>query len=157
MNATRAGLLAATTLLAACIVQSMPMSSTPTPQAPARDEVRIFAELVNQHREKHGCKPLAWSADIAEVARAHSADMAAQGYFGHTNLLGETPFDRLRKANIAYRRAAENIAEGQQTAEQVLASWLSSSGHRRNIEDCAFTQHGVGMVMDRWTHVFVTP
>ena len=118
--------------------------------------MEAFVELVNKHRERVGCKPLTWLSPVARVAQNHSDEMAALGFFSHTNLRGETPFDRLRKAGIAYRLAAENIAEGQRTAEEVLASWLSSSGHRRNIEDCNLEQHGVGMTQNRWTHVFVT-
>jgi uncharacterized protein YkwD len=77
-------------------------------------------------------------------------------FFGHTNHLGQSPFDRLKSAGIRYRIAAENIASGQQTAEHVLQSWLNSSGHRRNIENCELVQHGVGLSNNRWTHVFVT-
>jgi uncharacterized protein YkwD len=78
-------------------------------------------------------------------------------FFSHTNHLGKNPFQRLQGAGIRYRIAAENIAAGQQTAEQVLQSWLNSQGHRRNIENCDLTQHGVGFYNNRWTHVLMTP
>jgi uncharacterized protein YkwD len=92
---------------------------------------------------------------VADVAQKHSEDMSRNNYFSHTNQQGKTPFDRLRAAGITYTVAAENIAEGQRTAEQVLASWLSSSGHRHNIEDCRLLQHGVGLANYHWTHMFV--
>lgn len=126
------------------------------PPLATRDEVRAFAELVNEHREKIGCKPLTWLSPVAAVAQQHSEDMSHYGFFNHVNQHGQNPFDRLKAAGIAYSRAAENIAAGQRTADEVLRSWLSSSGHRRNIEDCRLTQHGVGLANNHWTHMFVT-
>jgi uncharacterized protein YkwD len=147
-------LILMTVTLSSCIATRL---SPPTQPPPAtRDEVRAFTDLVNRHRERAGCKPLTWLSAVARVAQNHSDEMAALGFFSHTNLRNESPFDRLRSAGIDYRMAAENIAAGQRTAEEVLASWLSSSGHRRNIENCEFLQHGVAVTNHRWTHVFVT-
>jgi uncharacterized protein YkwD len=90
------------------------------------------------------------------VAQRHSEDMFNYSFFSHTNQEGKSPFDRLQGAGIRYRLAAENIASGQRTAEEVLRSWLQSRGHRRNIENCELRQHGVGVSNHRWTHVLIT-
>jgi len=124
---------------------------------PSDPELEIFVELVNDHRVSVGCEPLVWRPDVAEVARAHSQDMVERDFFAHTNPDGASPFDRLRLAGIDYSRAAENIAYGYRTAENVLDGWLGSPGHRANIERCALTQHGIGLVGTHWTHLFVTP
>jgi uncharacterized protein YkwD len=116
-----------------------------------------FEILVNQHRSSIGCPPLLIDSKVSEVAVGHSRDMLNRNYFAHTNPDGESPFDRLTSADIAYSRAAENIAAGQTSARQVLNDWLNSSGHRTNIENCAYTHHGIGRVDNYWTHVFVTP
>jgi uncharacterized protein YkwD len=147
--------LAAATLLTGCVVVAPPIESPVDPPPSTRDEVRAFTELVNKHRRQIGCKELTWVSAVASIAQKHSEDMYHNNFFSHTNHFGKTPFDRLREAGIAYTAAAENIAEGQRTAEQVLASWLSSSGHRRNIEDCRMLQHGVGLANNHWTHMFV--
>ena len=118
--------------------------------------VQAFVELVNQHRVQVGCEPLAWHADVAEVALAHSADMVARDFFAHTNPDGENPFDRLTNAGIDYSAAAENIAYGYPDAPSVLQAWLDSPGHRSNIENCGLREHGVGLVGTHWTHLFVT-
>jgi uncharacterized protein YkwD len=133
-----------------------PIKAPVAPPPSARDAVEVFARLVNQHRQKVGCKPFTWVGALAVVAQKHSEDMFAHSFFSHVNPAGKTPFDRLQDAGIRYRIAAENIAAGQQTAEQVLQSWLGSPGHRRNIENCELTQHGVGLSNNRWTHVMVT-
>ena len=142
--------------LAGCMGGIARIDPPTAPPLSTRDEVRTFAELVNKHREKIGCKPLTWLSPVAAVAQQHSNDMSHYGFFSHVNQHGQTAFDRLKAAGIAYRIAAENIAAGQRTAEEVLHSWLTSSGHRRNIEDCRLTQHGVGLANNHWTHMFVT-
>jgi uncharacterized protein YkwD len=133
-----------------------PIESPVDPPPSVRDEVEVFTRLVNAHRKKVGCKPLTWVGPVAVIAQRHSEDMFNYAFFGHTNHLGQSPFDRLQSAGIRYRIAAENVASGQTNAEQVLQSWLNSRGHRRNIEDCDLLQHGVGLSNNRWTHVFVT-
>lgn len=141
-------------LLPGCIIA--PIETPTTPPLSTRDEVRAFVELVNEHRRKVGCKPFTWLTPVAEVAQNHSENMYHYSFFSHVNHEGKSPFERLKEAGIAYRRAAENIAAGQQTAEQVLHSWLGSPGHRRNIDDCSLLQHGVGLANHRWTHMLVT-
>jgi uncharacterized protein YkwD len=127
------------------------------PGADADPEVARFVSLVNAHRTEVGCPALEWNGAVAAVAQAHSEDMAARGFFSHTNPDGKSPFDRLSDAGVAYSSAAENIAYGYPTAEAVLAGWLGSSGHRANIENCALTEHGVGLRDARWTHLFIRP
>jgi uncharacterized protein YkwD len=41
----------------------------------------------------------------------------------------------------------ENIAFGQRTVSEVMASWMGSPGHRRNIE-ADFRDIGVGIAFD---------
>jgi uncharacterized protein YkwD len=123
----------------------------------AAEAAREVGELVNRHRARAGCPPLVWDEAATRAALAHSTDMARRNYFSHTTPDGRTMADRLRAQGIVYRRAAENIAMGQQTARQAVSSWLGSEGHRENIENCALTRQGVGMVAGRWTHVFYTP
>ena len=128
------------------------------PLAPEVDldpQVEQFLSLLNAHRADVGCSVLTWNGAVAEVAQAHSVDMATRSFFSHINPDGDTPFDRLSEAGVAFSSAGENIAHGYATAEAVLAGWLNSPGHRANIENCSFTHHGVGLVDGRWTHLFL--
>lgn len=122
---------------------------------------RVF-ELTNQERVKAGLLPLEWSDSLAAVALAHSKDMAIRGFFDHTNPDGLSPFDRMKNAGISYRRAAENIAAGQQSPEAVVNGWMNSSGHRANILNPQLTHLGVGYYAggsygSYWTQCFITP
>lgn len=75
---------------------------------------------------------LQWNDQLANAALAHSKDMATRNYFDHTNLNGESPFDRTEKAGYG-RFTGENIAAGYATLDAVMKGWLSSEGHCKNI------------------------
>ncbi|MEQ8350597.1 MAG: CAP domain-containing protein [Leptospiraceae bacterium] len=117
-----------------------------------------FVRLVNEHRKKVGCQALILNPVLQRIAVEHSRDMAARDFFSHTNPDGESPFDRMKAAGLRYSWAAENIAFGQRSASEVFKSWLDSSGHRKNIENCRLSEHGIGhySVTNHWTHVFAT-
>lgn len=135
------------------VAHQAPVDVTPVA---GREQVEEFTRLVNAHRRTVGCRPLTWVNAVARVAQQHSEDMYHYKFFDHINQDGRDPFERLTRARIRYRAAGENIAAGQWTAQQVLDSWLSSAGHRRNIENCALLEHGVGLANNHWTHVLVT-
>lgn len=101
--------------------------------------------LVNGERQKEGLKPLKGDSEIRVVARAHSKDMFARGYFAHTNPDGEDPFDRIQAARIRYTTAGENLALAQTliTAHKGL---MESPGHRANILKPSFGRVGIGIL-----------
>jgi uncharacterized protein YkwD len=100
--------------------------------------------LVNQERAKAGCTPLTTDARLAALATAFSDDMAARGFFDHTDPDGKTPWDRAQAAGIS-DLGGENIARGQQTAADVMTAWMNSPGHRANILNCDYHTLGVGI------------
>ncbi|MCZ8523198.1 MULTISPECIES: CAP-associated domain-containing protein [Paenibacillus] len=90
-------------------------------------------DLANAARVQLGLTPFVWDDGAAGTARKHSADMAAQGYFDHTNPAGQSPFDRMKADGLSYRSAAENIAAGQSSAIYAHHGWMNSAGHRKNL------------------------
>ncbi|MFI8190422.1 CAP domain-containing protein [Streptomyces sp. NPDC085946] len=100
--------------------------------------------LVNEERAKVGCSPVAADSALTRLAQAFSEDMAARGFFDHTDPDGATPWDRAEKAGIS-GLGGENIARGQADAEAVMEAWMNSPGHRANILNCDFTTLGVGV------------
>jgi len=122
------------------------------------DIEKEVARLVNEERAKAGLAPLTLESKLSDVARAHSKDMAINTFFDHTNLRGESPFDRMHSAGITYRTAGENIAAGQVSAEEVMISWMNSPGHRANILNPDFKYIGVGYYKGNgrpvWTQCF---
>ncbi|QKW09437.1 CAP domain-containing protein [Streptomyces sp. NA04227] len=123
---------------------------TPTPTKPEPDrpptgssaETQVI-NLVNEERANAGCSPLKPDAELAALAENFSEDMAARGFFDHTDPDGDSPWDRAEQAGIT-DMGGENIARGQADAEAVMESWMNSPGHRANILNCEFSTIGVG-------------
>ncbi len=80
---------------------------TVTTTKPRPDLEQRMLDLVNQERQAAGLSPLAPDPELTEVARRHSADMFARGYFAHDTPEGATPFDRMRDANVRFLAAGK--------------------------------------------------
>lgn len=102
-------------------------------------------QLVNQARAQAGLATLTMNAKLTDVARAHSRDMFARGYFAHTNPDGQSPFDRMNAAGINFKVAGENLAYA---ANVTLAfnGLMNSPEHRANILEPDFRHVGMGVI-----------
>jgi uncharacterized protein YkwD len=94
---------------------------------------------------KEGLKPLKADPEMTVVARAHSRDMFARGYFAHINPEGENPFDRMKKASIIFSIAGENLALAE-TLKKAHNNLMNSPGHRANILNPSFGRLGIGVL-----------
>ncbi|WP_029001213.1 CvpA family protein [Azohydromonas australica] len=112
----------------------------PRPELEAR-----MLELVNREREKEGLRPLRADPEAAEVARAHSRDMFARGYFSHVAPEGADPFDRMRRGGLRFLLAGENLALAP-TLELAHRGLMNSPGHRANILRPGFGRVGIGIL-----------
>ncbi|MGW0577457.1 CAP domain-containing protein [Streptomyces sp. NPDC002920] len=131
-----------------------PSKKTPTkaPQAAETPstisaEVQAAAQvlkLVNEERAKVGCSALSANSSLSDLAEKFSDDMAARGFFDHTDPDGLTPWDRAEKAGIT-ELGGENIARGQADAAAVMEAWMNSPGHKANVLNCDFKTLGVGV------------
>lgn len=118
-------------------------------------EARLH-ELVNRHRDAALCPPLAWHRPSAAVAEERSADMVRRRYFDHRTPDGRTVFDALAEAGVeAHGSIAENIALTRAGPSSVIELWRESPPHRRNLDNCAFTHHGLGEREGVWTQILV--
>ena len=107
-------------------------------------EVRML-QLINKERIAAGRKPLAPDPKVTEVARGHSADMFARGYFAHDTPEGRDPFDRMREANVRFNTAGENLALAP-TVQIAHTGLMNSPGHRANILRKDFGRVGIGIM-----------
>ncbi|MFK0102462.1 CAP domain-containing protein [Streptomyces sp. NPDC091040] len=120
-----------------------PSKSTAPTSTAASAQAAILA-LVNEERGKVGCSPVTASSSLASLAQSFSDDMAARGFFDHTDPDGKTPWDRADAAGVS-GLGGENIARGQADAEAVMDAWMNSDGHRANILNCDYKTLGVGV------------
>ncbi|MFS0576369.1 CAP domain-containing protein [Sporosarcina sp. 179-K 3D1 HS] len=151
-----------------------PAPAAPTPakpvEQPAKQETAAPAQnasvsaveqavldLTNAERQKAGLKPLQIDSKLMNSARQKSNDMASNNYFSHTSPTYGSPFDQMKANGVTYRSAAENIAMGQRTAEEVVKAWMESPGHRQNILTPEFTHIGIGYDQNGnyWTQQFI--
>ncbi len=151
----RLSLIALLFASSSCDLYPLPSGPESSGRGTIEDQVAV---LVNDYRQSIGCRRLVWNSELAEVARRHSADMLSRSYFGHEDPDGKDLRYRLRSAGVRFSLAGENIAQGfryADAAKAVFEGWLNTEGHRKIIETCAFSEHGVGFVDYRWTHIFL--
>ncbi len=126
-------------------------------------------DLVNAEREAHGLQNLTHNSEVAAVARMHSADMATNDYFDHTNLQGLSVSDRLKDAGIYYwNLTGENLLkisrvkyfyvdrfgnisrieynDWETFARESVDAWMNSTGHKSNILYPNYNEAGIGIV-----------
>lgn len=119
----------------------------------ARDQLLVLDE-VNKYRHSRGLAPLKLNAYMSREAALHSRDMANKRMgFGHKD------FDKRIKriyAKVQFCRAgAENIAYFKISPREVVRKWLTSPGHRRNIEG-HYNLTGIGLARDKKGWVYYT-
>jgi uncharacterized protein YkwD/uncharacterized membrane protein required for colicin V production len=102
-------------------------------------------DLVNEERTKRGLKPVKADPELTRVARAHSRDMFARGYFSHYTPEGKDPFDRMKSAGVNYLAAGENLALGQ-TLRICHDGLMNSPGHKANILNPSYGRLGIGIL-----------
>lgn len=138
-----------------------PMDDVDTTPDPAPDDSNVsemeqqVVDLVNQERAAYGLAPLTLSTELCNGARLKSQDMLNNGYFSHYSPTYGSPFEMMDSLGIETWGAAENIARGQKTAEEVMNSWMNSPGHRANILSEEYVKIGVGYADGYWTQWFV--
>lgn len=125
-------------------------------------QAEAVLKLVNAERSKAGLQPLTLSEKLTNIAYTKAKDMAEKNYFSHQSPTYGSPFDMLKQFGVSFSAAGENIAAGQRSAEEVMDSWMNSSGHRANILNKNYTQLGVGFFRGgeygtEWVQLFIKP
>jgi len=118
---------------------------TVTATSPRPDLEKQMLDLVNSERVANGLQPLAPDPELTEVARRHSADMFARGYFAHDTPEGRSPFDRMKEARVQFLTAGENLALAP-TLSIAHQGLMNSPGHRANILRPQFGRVGIGIM-----------
>ncbi|WP_405071242.1 CAP domain-containing protein [Kribbella sp. NBC_01510] len=116
----------------------------PTSGGGTNAQERQVLDYTNQIREQQGCGPLRLDSALVKAAGMQASDMVRRHYMDHTNPDGQDPGDRMAAAGYRGSSWGENIAAGYDTAQKVVAAWMQSDGHRKNILNCRFTSIGIG-------------
>lgn len=131
---------------------------------PSIDDVKALEQqvidLVNQQRANYGLPLLKSNWELSRVARYKSQDMIDKGYFAHQSPTYGSAFNMMESFGLHFTAAAENIAYGQRTPQDVMNDWMGSPGHRNNILSRVYNQIGVGVAKASngtfyWTQMFI--
>lgn len=125
---------------------------------PSSNRLELEAiELINQRRAQgancgtmgqfNPTDPLRNDSDIQCAARYHALWMGQNDELTHDSpggALGSDFAQRLGSTDYGGWPVGENVAAGYNTAEQVVAGWMSSDGHCANIMEPSAEEIGVG-------------
>jgi uncharacterized protein YkwD len=111
-------------------------------------EMQVLLNSVNNHRASMATPSV--SLTLVGGAAAEAAAIRAMETsesFSHTRPDGGNAFDLLDQMGVSYRTAGENLAMApiSYSVDQIMKLWLDSPGHRKNIENPAFTGLAIGI------------
>lgn len=115
---------------------------------------------------KPAVSPLTWNTQLYSAAYEYSQDMGESNFYspqhlgsgtindwtGHALNKQSTFIERIGSYNYTYSTIGENIAAGQTSIAQVMAGWLASDGHCRNIMDPNYTEVGMSRYIKSGTN-----
>lgn len=127
----------------------------------AETEEQRLLELINGYRQENGIGPLVPSGTLSTSAGRHSEDMSSHDFFSHSTKEssyypgGSSPAERAAQEGYPTNvYMGENIALGQQTAEEVFEAWRNSPVHDDAMLGEQYTAAGIGHVGSYWTADF---
>jgi uncharacterized protein YkwD len=123
---------------------TIPLVDPRYPENVAADATAL-ANDVNAERAKRGLPALVRDDTLDRFAYAKAVEMAARGYFGHTDPNGITFQDRLRTWKWPTSYAAENIAFDWDEPH-AHAAFMNSPPHAANVLDGGEKKIGVAVV-----------
>ena len=104
---------------------------------------------------------LRWNIRLQRAATRHASDMAQNNFFDHVGSNGDDVVARVEAQGYSWQTVAENLAAGQDTADEAIEGWLRSPGHCANIMNSAVTEMAMVCVSSEksdltyyWTQVF---
>jgi uncharacterized protein YkwD len=112
-------------------------AATRVPPATVRAAVQC---LINEQRALHGLPPLRDSSRLARAAQRWVDDLVASDAFDHGNFPA-----RILSAGVRFASAGEDLGTGQRTPTQIVAAWMASPDHCRNILSPLFSEFGTGV------------
>ena len=119
------------------------VTATATKAKDISSDEQALLDLINKERKKQGLVALEFDANLVNIARLKAKDMKDNNYFSHTSKFYGSPFDMMKKYDIKFSAAGENIA-GNQSVEKAVKAWSNESGN--NLYNKKFTHTGIGIV-----------
>ena len=103
----------------------------------------------NQSRKNYGIKPLSLSSQLDLAATTKANDMVKNNYWSHISETGKTPWYFISQSGYKFQAAAENLAYGFSSGDQVSTAWLNSPEHRNNLMNQDYSDVGYGIASSK--------
>lgn len=146
------GLVVLALSLAVAAALAAPASAAPTEVKASRSLNAAIVSKINATRSAHGLRRLKVAAPLSRAARQHAVSMATLGYFSHTSRNGTSSGRRITSFYSVSQGKNWAVGEvlawatGDVTAGRVLAMWLASSPHHRQLLSKRWRDVGVSAV-----------
>ncbi len=124
------------------------------PEVVTSPSERSLLQLVCSERTDRCLHPLQDNINLRHLARAKAWDIVRNGYFSHESPTYGSIYDMIRRANIPFHYAGENLGKAG-SYHVVHRRLMGSSGHRRNILNPRFDQVGIGVIKGQFSGVVV--
>lgn len=121
-------------------IDPVPMTTVSLTGKQMYSQAYRVVELINEQRKAKGLAAVTMDKALLDAAMLRAAECAA--FYSHTRPNGSRCFTAFPTKGGS---SAENIAIGQQSAEDVMDAWMNSEGHRANILTEDFASVGVGV------------
>lgn len=125
--------------------QTIPLRFKLADAPPRPDLEAAMLQMLNKERAAQGLPPLKADPEMQKLARDHSREMLARGYFSHVSPEGKDLSDRMRAEHLGYLQAGENLALAPSLAG-AHQGLMHSPGHRANILRKQFGRVGIGIL-----------
>lgn len=116
--------------------------------------MRETVALVNKERTKVGLPTLVGDFNLHQIATIKALDLSKRTYWDHESPTYGQPWDMASGFGYRYVAFGENIAHGYTSSEAVVAAWMNSEGHRKNILNKGYTHIGVGIVQNEMKELY---
>lgn len=127
-----------------------PVPPPPPPPNGGQPRLSLFG-AINEERVRAHIPQLRINGKLSQAAQEWADHLRQVGQEYHGDYQG-----RIRAAGYDWSRCAENIAQGQRTAEEALAAWLASASHRANLLSPELEDIGIGQAGAFWVTDFGT-
>lgn len=129
---------AAVVVLAGAVLGARVFTADPVQASP--DLEHGFVVAINEARAEEGLGELAYDQGLTEAAREWTREMVAADALAHAEdiTMGVPP---------GWTKAGENVGRGESVVG-LMAAFIDSTGHRRNLLDPEFNHIGVGSIVN---------
>ena len=131
----------------------VPKENTPTPKPQPKPKgeassssAQALLDKINAKRAEAGVAPLSLSDAMNKAARVRAAELAQEYREDHKRPNEKKGTSALIDQGLTYSYAAECIAAGQGSVDEVFNSWMNSEGHRTKMLDPRCKSLGLGYI-----------